>query len=294
MVQVGESQMSKKVLLTGSTGFLGQAVSKKLQQSGFEIIDFSPSAKTGFKASLLDEAAVKEACKNADLAVHLAAFKKEPKTAEEMRQSALVNILGTSNLLKHCEGRLVFASTSAVYPSIERPASEKTLPAPRSLYGASKLCAEQFVRAFAKARGFDFTILRLFNAYGQGDCQVTQKLVDCALSGKEFALHRGGSQIRDFVFVDDVAEAFSKALQSKNASGEVFNVGTGVAHSLNDLISLVENLSGKKIKVSRLQARSCKADFSLADIGKVESLLGWRAKTSLEEGLRKMIEASIA
>ena len=165
---------------------------------------------------------------------------------------------------------------------------------PISPYAESKLAAERFSVGFCEKQLLDCVALRFFNVYGPRQCMndysgVITRFVDLARGGLPLTVYGDGSATRDFVYVGDVVDAIVLCLESKAAVGEVFNVGTGKATSVDELAKTVLELvpSGKGVSYGKPRAGDIL--HSYADVSKAERLLGFRAKTGLRDGLRALI-----
>jgi UDP-glucose 4-epimerase len=204
-----------------------------------------------------------------------------------------VNVGGTLNLLeaarRHDVGRFVYASSAAVYGEQKHvPMSEEAAPHPISPYGASKLAAEQYCLAFHSSYGLSTTCLRYFNVFGPRQSArqysgVISQFAKRLLLRRPPVIFGTGKQIRDFVSVEDIVEATLLALDSETSEGELYNVGTGRATTINGLAAQMIKVSGtKKLKARHTKARPGDIQRSVADIGKACRRLGYLPRTRME------------
>jgi len=188
----------------------------------------------------------------------------------------------------------IFASTCAVYGEPVRiPIGEDHPLSPKSPYAATKIAGEAFVQAYGNLYGYRPVILRLFNVYGPRQSKayagVITEFVKRATSGKPPIIFGDGEQTRDFVHVKDVAKAIIKALESDNASG-IYNIGSGVAITINDLAHLILKLAGKEnIEPVHEPPRPGDIKHSQANINRAKMELGYNPSVSLEEGIKEIL-----
>jgi UDP-glucose 4-epimerase len=240
-----------------------------------------------------DEAARAIAAARPDAVVNLAAAGAVVREADGDRL-VRVNALLPYALAREVEcERLVSVGSSSEYGPVDGPMSESLAPAPDDLYGAAKLAGWQLARAAAGAT--DTVHLRLFSVYGPGEDErrLVPWVARALLDGRPVELTPGG-QVRDFVYVDDVAAAVSAALAADDLGGAVVNVGSGVETTVREACLLLADAAGADPSLLRFGARpyrdgerfSWRADTALA-----ERLLGWRATTPLADGLRATVDA---
>jgi len=305
-----------KILVTGGAGFIGSHLVDKLLDGGFEVTVLD-NLSTGtvenlsshngdenfhfVKGDVCNSEIVRHIVKDVDAVFHEAAIASVTHSLEDPVFTDHVNVGGTLNLLSaslnsHVK-RFVYASSCAVYGDTKRPPhNEEVLPSPLSPYAASKVSAESYCRAFYKAYGLEAVSLRLFNVYGPRQSSgtyggVIEQFLDRLLKGEEPVIFGDGAQTRDFVHVSDVVEAHMLALEKKNAVGEVINIASGVATSINKLAQLLtEIVGGRELKPFYSGPRRGDVRHSQGDIAKAENSLGYTPKISLEEGLRKYVE----
>ena len=190
-------------------------------------------------------------------------------------------------------GRFVYASSSAVYGEQEKlPITEDAPLKPTNTYGATKLAGEALVNAYRDEKGLSTIALRYFNVYGPGMlgglyAGVIYKFLKAALRGKPLTIYGDGEQTRDFVYVEDVARANLKALESR--VGGVFNIGSGNSITINELARITLEITGSKSSIMHTNPRLGDIKHSKADITKAINLLGWKLLIELREGLEKRL-----
>jgi UDP-glucose 4-epimerase len=305
------------IVVTGGAGLIGSATVDELLQStdpGRIVIfdDFSRGTTANIAAALrdprvtlvtgniCDRALVARVLGGADAVIHLAAL-RITACAAEPRAAFDVMCGGTYNVIEAAQEagvrKVVAASTASVYGLAERfPTTEYHHPYDnRTWYGASKLMLEGLLRSFNDMYGLPYVVLRYFNVYGprmdiHGKyTEVLIRWMERLDAGQPPLILGDGQQTMDFVYVDDVARANVLALAS-DASDEVFNVGTGVETSLNQLAELLSQVMGVYIAPEYGPERSVNAvPRRLSSTDKAQRLLGFTASITLEEGLSRLV-----
>ena len=237
--------------------------------------------------------------------IHLAAKLGVKRTETHRLETLNLNIQGTVNILeasiKHDIAKVIFTSSSEVYgdQNVEL-ISETCHRNPKSIYGVTKLAAEEYMQAYNSYYDLDYTILRYFNVYGPGQVAefVLPRFIKAVMDSKSPIVYGDGSQIRSFCYVDDIARGTLLALLSKKANSEVFNLGND-----RDKITLLETamkvieISGKNLTPRLVPFndadRTAKRDINkrIPDISKARKLLGYEPEVSLEEGIKKVMKA---
>jgi UDP-glucose 4-epimerase len=302
-----------RVLVTGGAGFIGSRLIRELMSMGCSVVVldnfFSGSwenlrglrGKDGLEVvegDVRDRHVVRKVMKNVDGVVHLAALIDVEASVKNTFKTHDVNVNGTLNVLweavKAGVGRFVFTSSTAVYGDVNPlPLKEEYPLYPVSPYAASKAAAEGYCLAFNKCYGIETVILRYFNVYGPGQRNsaysgVITRFLEKAFRGEPLIVYGDGRQTRDFIYVDDVVEATILALESDGVEGEAFNVCTGKPTSVNNLVEVVRAIVGKDSNVVYDKPRTGDIRKNYGDPLKAKKMLGFKAKTSLREGLEKM------
>jgi UDP-glucose 4-epimerase len=211
-----------------------------------------------------------------------------------------VNILGTLNALEAARAagvrRFVFASSGAALGEQEPPLHERLPPRPLSPYGASKLAGEAYCSAYARCFAIEAVALRFANAYGplsDHKTSVIAKLIGEALDGKPWEIHGDGGQTRDFIHVEDVAQAIRLAASVEAIGGEVFQIATGVETTIADLAAKLRSRllrHGQQAPgIVPAPPRTGDVRRSVYDTAKAQTRLGWRAQIGLDEGLERTV-----
>lgn len=294
---------NKRVVVTGGAGFIGTNLVERLCNAGYDVTvvdDFSagrrdrlPQAATVVEASVLDIESVEQAFEGAAAIVHLAALPRVQFSIEEPKIAHRVNVDGTLTVLEAARQagvrRVVFAASSAAYGDQEVLPLHEGLPiAPKSPYALHKCIGESCAALWAQLYGLETVSLRFFNVYGphldpDGPyALVIGRFLKQRLLGEPLTITGSGAQTRDFVHVRDVVAAVHAALESEAVgSGEVINVGSGVATSVNELAQLIGG------PVTYVPPR-IEPMHTCADITRVTTLLGWQPSVSLPDGIREL------
>jgi UDP-glucose 4-epimerase len=299
-----------KVLVTGGVGFIGSHIVDKLIDEGYDVV-IVDDLSTGNKKNLNDKATFYELDIQSpgleavfkkeipDFVSHQAAQKDVRVSVEDPIYDARINILGTINLLQNCVKykvkKIVFASTGgAIYGEQNQfPAPETHIARPISPYGITKLVAENYMYYYKEIFGLDYVSLRYSNVYGprqdpHGEAGVVAIFVQKMLNGESPIINGDGAQTRDFIYVKDVAEANYLALT--NASSEhVFNIGTGVETSINQIFNTLRDIINPSIKERHGPAKAGEQLRSVIDYTRAKELMNWEPRTNVEEGLRKTV-----
>jgi UDP-glucose 4-epimerase len=299
-----------RILVTGGAGFIGSHVADRLLADG-HTVDVVDNLSTGrrervnaaarlfvcdLRSARLDGAF---AAARPEAIVHLAAQAAVPRSVADPRFDASVNVLGTLAVLDAARRvavrRVVYISTGgAVYGDTDvLPTPEDHPTRPASPYGVSKLAGERYLECWAGLTGTPTLTLRLANIYGprqdpQGEAGVVAIFTARLLGGAECVVNGDGEQTRDYVYVEDVADAAARALANPDATG-VVNIGTGVATSVNDLYRRLARQVGVTRPARHAPARPGEQRKSLLDAARAKTLLGWTATTSLDAGLAKTV-----
>jgi UDP-glucose 4-epimerase len=206
------------------------------------------------------------------------------------------NILATQTLLESLKGigvaKVIYASSSSVYGNAKAlPTPEEAVPNPVSPYGVTKLGAENLCQVYHRTFGLPIVVLRYFTVYGprQRPDMAFSRFIDCALSNLPVIVYGDGSATRDFTYVDDAVEATTLAME-KAEPGDVFNVGTASATSVNDVLKALEATIGRRITIRYEETKGGEVKDTLADIDRARTFLGFKPSTSLRDGLGKQVQ----
>lgn len=298
-----------KILVTGGAGFIGSHLVDVLVEKRHEVIvldDLSSGKRENVnKKAVFIEGDIRDDLSGLfekekfDYVFHLAAQINVRESLKNSRKDAEINILGSLNLMENCARygvkKFIFSSSGgAIYSSdAELPCSEGAEVKPESPYGVAKLAVENYLRIAKKTKGLDYVSLRYSNVYGQrqnseGEAGVVAIFISKILNGENLKVFGDGEQTRDFVFVGDVVNANLMAL-GRDLSGE-FNVSTGKETSVNNIIELLKEISGRDFGVEHVECIKGELRRSCLSSEKLEGF-GWNAETDLENGLRKTFES---
>lgn len=304
-------------LVTGAAGFIGSQVATRLLAQGHRVcgVDnlnhaYSVAMKAWRLQKLLQipgfELHEVDIVNGADMAplfahrrfaavLHLAARAGVRASLADPDEFYRTNTQGTLRLLELCRGagvsKLVLASTSSLYgaqpqtPFTESMATDR----PLSPYAASKKAAEVMCHAYHHLYGIDVTILRYFTVFGPAgrpDMSLF-RFTQWICEGREVRIYGDGSQIRDFTYVDDVAEATVRAAALKGF--EIINIGGGCPATLTEALRIIESCSGQKAKLNLRPKAEADVERTHANITRAQKLLDWTPKVKLEEGLRHLV-----
>ena len=305
-----------KVLVTGGAGFIGSHIVDKLIDSDYEVTvidDLSTGRLENIrrntarkdlrfiKGNIRDHDLVKRSVKDVDVVFHQAALVSVFRSVENPFLTNDVNVTGTLNLLKASADsgvrRFVYASSSSVYGETKTlPKHEGLVPLPISPYAVSKMAAEKYCLAFHKVYGLETVCLRYFNVYGPRQIYgpysgVISIFINRLLNNEPPIIYGDGKQTRDFTHVQDVVQANTLALNITDAVGEVFNVATGVATTVNELAAMLQGIMDKTcLRPVHTSPRPGDIRHSYADITKAKKVLGYDPIFSLRDGLAQLVE----
>jgi nucleoside-diphosphate-sugar epimerase len=297
------------VLVTGATGFIGANLTRRLIALGARVhvlirpgtnlwrLEDVASGLALHGVDMNDRAGLSAAVRRAapEIVFHLAADGAARHDAGAAQLFA-TNVLGTLNLLDAAEPlayrRFVHIGGSSEYGPRDAPLRETARLEPVTPYGASKAAATLAAQQYARAHGRPIAILRPFSVYGpwESSSRLIPTATLAALEGRDLSLTSPGYR-RDLVHVDDVVEACVIAATRDVTPGEIVNVGTGRQSSNEEVVGIIERVSGCVIqkRVGEYRARLSDTTHWVADTAKAEQVLGWKASRSLEAGLRDSV-----
>jgi UDP-glucose 4-epimerase len=264
--------MKKKYLITGGAGFIGSSIAKNIDAIIFD---------TTKGHDILNAQQLSEMSHATEGIFHCAAKISVPESFEKPDEYHTVNVLGTKNVVA-TNKKIVFSSSAAVYGTYTKKVREDFILKPESPYGQNKVDAEQLL-----AHG-PHIALRYFNVY-PSRFGVISKFITLAKENKDIVLAGDGSQVRDFIFIDDIVAANIKAMQYTNKEFEVFNIASGVGITIKELAELIIRLTNSKSKIVFTAKHKGDINYSVADISKAKEKLGWEPKVTLEQGLKKIL-----
>jgi len=274
-----------RTLVTGASGFIGRRVLASLQDRFENVAAF---------ASDLDDLTRRE--QPADVVLHLAAVVRREQFAASPQRGYDVNVIGTQSVLNYCRrvgARCVVASTSAVYRPSATPLGENDPTEPASPYAMSKWLAERLCERHATDAGVPVTALRLFNVYGPGQHEdFLIPYVVRTLTAKQPLGLRMPQAVRDFVYVDDVVAAFERAAVRAHSGFHVFNIGSGCATAVHEMVRVAERVFGPASHIETSGGHERELQSVVADIAKARRELDWSPRYDLAAGLQAMKAAT--
>lgn len=282
--------MNKAILVTGATGFIGRALVASLQPQAQKVIALGSSDGDICKPDTLR----KWLGEKVGAVVHLAGRSFVPDSWQDPGAFIAVNAGGTSRVLEFCRqtgARLVLVSGYVYGVPESLPISESAPVRPNNPYALSKSLAEAVCSFYATHCGVHATIIRPFNVYGSGQPShfLIPKILRQVLAGTEIEVMDLEPR-RDWVYVDDVASALVAAVQHGNDGYNVYNVGSGVSHSVADVIAIAQEVAKTRLAVRSLEvARLNELQDVVADIAKARRELGWQPRVGLVDGIRRTL-----
>lgn len=308
-----------KALVTGGAGFIGSNLVDRLLAEG-HAVDVVDDLSSGRLANLADARSERdhrfrfhqldicdpkasdliERC-GPDVVFHLAAQIDVRVSVSDPLLDARINVIGTLNVLEGARragsDKVVFASSGGtIYGAVDPedlPVTEAHAQHPVAPYGVSKKVATDYLYAYRELHQLEYTSLALANVYGprqdpHGEAGVVAIFAGRLLAGEQCRIFGDGEQTRDYVFVDDVADAFVRA--AERGSGLLCNIGTGVETSVNELYATMAANAGVQDGAEHAPARHGELERSALDAGRAELHLGWRPFTSLADGTARTLE----
>ncbi|MGD6934226.1 MAG: SDR family NAD(P)-dependent oxidoreductase [Candidatus Bathyarchaeia archaeon] len=306
------------VLVTGGAGFIGSHLVDRLVNSGYnvKVLDNLSTGNLSNIQSHIDNGKIEfvegditnleqvKACiSGIDAVFHLAAQISVPLSVKNPKFTYETNVNGTINMLsalanKNPQGKFIFISSCAVYGEPQYlPVDEKHPTNPISPYAESKLLGEYYTLGFHQNKLLKTAALRFFNVYGvrQGlndYSGVITKFIDRVKQNQPLTIYGDGTQTRDFVHISNIVDAIVACLENPNAEGQVFNIGTGKALTIEDLAKSLISLSGASSTINHAPPREGDIKFSYANISKAASLLNYMPTMQLSTGLQELLAAA--
>lgn len=312
-----------KYLITGGAGFIGSTLANYLAKKGHEITivdDLSMGTKKNVKSGQInfiegdvcDKKLIESILKNTqfDYVFLFAAIASVADSVERPLQTHKVNFQSVLEFLEAARKyqkklkRIVFASSAAVFGDEETlPKYEESVIRPLTPYAIDKFSAEKYVLAYNNLYQLPTSAVRFFNVYGMnqnpnsvysGVLSIITENFKKLLANEEatFNMYGDGTQSRDFIFIEDVIQALILVAENEESKGQVYNVGTGINTSLNQIIEIFEDISCKELFVQYLNPRTGDINKSYADISKLKKI-GFNPNYNVQEGIKKYFEYEI-
>ena len=305
---------NKKVLVTGADGFIGSHLVEQLVEKGVNVRAFayynsfnSWGWMDSFSKAMLDKIdvftgdirdsnGVMEASQGVDVVFHLAALIGIPFSYHSPESYVDTNVKGTLNVLQAAKRfgilKVIHTSTSEVYGTAQKVPIDENHPInPQSPYAATKSAADSLALSFYRSFDLPVTILRPFNTFGprQSARAIIPTVFSQAYADKKMIELGNLDAKRDFNFVSNTVDAFLGVAESDKTLGEVLNVGSGIEVSIQHLVDLIREVTGKDfaVRVSKERIRPEKSEVGrlLCDASRLKEICGWEPKIGLKEGL---------
>ncbi|MFZ1011851.1 MAG: SDR family oxidoreductase, partial [Terracidiphilus sp.] len=304
-----------KYLVTGAAGFIGRSIAAELIKRG-ESVRGVDSFITGKRENLLgleamefhegdliDPAVCARACDGVEIVFHEAALASVPRSVADPVSTNQNCVTATLNLLvaarAHGVRRVVYAGSSSAYGDTPMlPKREEMLPNPISPYAVAKLAGEHYMRAFTRVYGLETVVLRYFNVFGPYQDPTSHYsgvlAIFCRkmLAGEQPTIYGDGEQSRDFTYIDNVVHAnlLAAAAPAPQVSGQMMNTATGERITLNEVFSILRQLTDYKGVSLHVDPRSGDIRDSLADISLAARLMNYQPQVSFREGLEHTVD----
>jgi UDP-glucose 4-epimerase len=297
-----------RVFVTGGAGFIGSHVSRTLIDQEHDVTVYDnlsrgrrelvPEDAEFVRGDIGDEETMTKALRGHDAVIHLAGYLEVNVSVQKPVEFAVNNVVNSVKLLESMHradvGKIIFSSSATVYGVPQRlplreddPVGMQTNP-----YGATKVSVETFLGVYHQLYGFDCVALRYFNPYGPNELcdpetHAVPNIVRAALERQPVPLYWKGEQVRDYIYVEDLARAHVQPLKVRGY--EVFNVGTEAGTKVIDIVHAVSRILGYEVPIDDLGERAGDVEASYASSEKLRTQCGWSPQVDLEEGLRRTI-----
>ena len=302
----------KKVLITGAEGFIGSHLTdlllEKYKVDALVKYNFTSNSfnlkyiknrknLNIIQGDITDYQFLQRISKKVDIIIHLAALIGIPYSYNAVSSYVSSNITGTMNILEcirqNKNSHLILLSSSEIYGSaIYTPMDENHPKNPSSPYAATKLSADMLASSYIKSFKLPITIIRPFNTYGprQSLRAVIPTIITQVVGGNRIEIGNTDT-IRDFNYIDDIVKGIEKTILNSNCIGKTFNLCSNKAFEINEIISIIEQISGKQLKIvnskSRKRPPNSEVDMLLGDNKKARSLIDYKPLTDIYKGLSK-------
>jgi UDP-glucose 4-epimerase len=298
----------KKIVVTGVAGFIGSNLADRLLSEGHQVIGIDnlaygvreqiPSGVV-FHQEDIRHTGLERLFDGADAVYHLAAKNCIADCQNDPLETSDINVTGTVNVFEAARrsgvGKVIYAESSALYEGSTVLPTPESEVRPESFYAVSKLAGMAFAEAYQRYHGMRMTALRYFCVYGprQDYRRTIPPLMSACiiklLRGEKPTLYGTGEKRRDFIYVDDVNDFHLLCLDDARTDGQVYNLGSGVNHSVNEIFQMTCELLNVVTEPNRSPDLPGEAQATLADISKARAL-GWEPRTPLPDGLGRSID----
>ena len=278
-----------RIAVTGGSGFVGTYLMKELKKRGENVINLDIS-----KGIDITEWEKIKNIKKFDLIFHLAAKSFVPESYKNPREFYYNNVIGTLNILELCRkhnAKIIFASSYVYGTPRYFPIDEDHPIQGFNPYAQSKIIGENICEGYHRDFNIPVVIMRPFNIYGPGQNInfLIPTIIEQAKKGR--IILKNSKPKRDYVYIDDVIDAYIKCLEYDDTSFKIFNIGSGMSYSVMELAEIVAENYRNEIKISfSEESRKNEIMNTVADISNIQKLLGWKPKIDLNKGIARVVE----
>ncbi|MCK4998908.1 MAG: SDR family oxidoreductase [Anaerohalosphaera sp.] len=303
-----------KVLVTGGAGFIGSNICRRLVEQGcsVRVVDNLITGRMSNLAGIIDkidfveadmgdEAVAKQVMDGIDVVLHQGAIPSVPRSLSDPVSTHKNCVDATFTLLMAARDakvkRFVYAASSSAYGDSEiLPKVETMLTKPLSPYAVAKLVGEYYCSVFSGVFGLETVSLRYFNVFGPYQDPTSQyaaaipAFVTSIMKGVSPTVYGDGEQSRDFTYIDNVVHANLLAARAEKTNGEVINIACGDRITINEIIGLINEITGNNVKIAYVDRRAGDVMHSMADISLAKKVIGFEPVCSFGDGLKKAIK----
>jgi len=295
---------NRRVLITGASGFVGANLVRKFTNVGAHTIGIIRPDSDLWRLSPIDDlkllrldlrdhpatiTTIRDAAP--EVIVHAAAASGHPRTASQRSEAVDSTIIATANLLEAAIAagvpRFIHIGSSLEYGARDAPLSEQTPLEPTSFRGAAKAAATLLVDAYARS-GLAISTLRLFSVWGywEAPTRFFPRAIAAAIFGRLLSITTANHK-RDWIFIDDVAEACVKTVRATESTGQTFNIGSGTQHGNHEVIAVIQKVLGTQVAIADDEFPPQPTDVPhwVADNRKAREVLDWQPHVQLEDGI---------
>ena len=282
-----------RIVIIGASGYIGKFLLDALEKTSYDILAIKHNASVNsnveiFSADITNPFALDTVLKSDDIVLNLVG-----QIIPDLKKFTITSILGNIYLLNSCIKKkikkIIFLSTINVYgENVGRPSSEDDSRKPSSDYAIIKSLIEDLYKIYSKQHDLNVSILRLSNIYGPNASGIVGKLIHSIGSVEPITVYHNGEQIRDFLFIDDIISGMIKIIDSPPNSYEIINLSSGIGISINNLISIIEKITHKKVNV-KFSSETPDEHCLCANNKFAKNNFNFQINTSIEEGLKKLI-----
>lgn len=303
-----QNYSNRRVIVTGGSGLVGRRLSASLVTRGAHVYNLDRNEPTSdetpdvnfYRVDLTNKQDTRRAINSIEpeIIFHLAANISRNPEFNMLYNMVTTNLVATINLFSALENNtslqsIIVAGTAEEYGSNEVPFREELRENPASPYSFSKVCQSHLCRLAYRLYGIPAVVLRASLAYGPGQAEVMliPSLIKTLLRGEPFPM-TAGEQKRDFLYIDDLIEAYLLAGSSDSIAGEILNIGLGKSYKVKDIARKIGRLLGREhlIRIGEIDYRKFEVMEYQIDFSQAQKILGWTPKVDIDRGLRLTIE----